>query len=132
MKMLFVMTIVLALPAWAAGDVCPSSPNCVASLVSGSKFIEPFPVSGDGREDFVLLHKILLERKDTTITAADEERITVEFKTALGFVDDGLFVLDQKMKGIQVRSASRSGYWDMGKNRRRLETIRREYLARRP
>jgi len=28
---------------------------------------------------------------------------------------------------IQIRSAARMGYWDMGKNRRRFKEIRSEY-----
>jgi len=52
----------------------------------------------------------------------------VEFRTTLGFVDDGLFVLDVANRVIHVRSAARLGYWDMGKNRRRMEEIRLLYL----
>lgn len=53
--------------------------------------------------------------------------IAVEFKTTFGFVDDGLFILDSDKRLIHVRSAARLGYWDLGKNRRRLEEIRTMY-----
>ncbi len=36
----------------------------------------------------------------------------------LGFVDEGLFMLDSANSFIQVRVASRLRYWDLGKNRR--------------
>jgi uncharacterized protein (DUF1499 family) len=70
------------------------------------------------------LETVLAARPDTTIIAADAVQIRVEFRTLLGFVDDGLFVLDLTNGMIQLRSAARTGYWDLGKNRRRLEDIR--------
>jgi uncharacterized protein (DUF1499 family) len=41
------------------------------------------------------------------------------------FTDDVEFALDDAQKIIQVRSASRVGYSDLGANRKRVETIRR-------
>ena len=130
MKIFIILTILLMMPGCAVSGECPSSPNCVASEETGSKFIEPFPFTGEGLDEFNILKRILEEREDTTIVRAGEGEILVEFKTGLGFVDDGLFVLDREKQLIQVRSASRSGYWDLGKNRRRLEEIRRAYLNR--
>ncbi len=45
----------------------------------------------------------------------------------LGFVDDLEFFWDRKEKVCHVRSASRIGYSDLGKNRRRVEFIRRQF-----
>ena len=106
---------------------CPSSPNCVSSLAADSHRIEPLAIRGDAGDSFARLKTVLAKRKDTTIIAADDAHIRVEFRTTLGFVDDGLFVLDLPNGQIQVRSAARLGYWDLGKNRRRLEEIRDEY-----
>jgi uncharacterized protein (DUF1499 family) len=106
---------------------CPSSPNCVSSQAAGNRFIEPFSVSWDTKAAFDKLREILARRKDATMVNADDKAIRVEFTTTVGFVDDGLFVLDGEKKVIHVRSASRLGYWDFSKNRRRLETIRQEY-----
>jgi uncharacterized protein (DUF1499 family) len=106
---------------------CPYSPNCVSSLADDSHRIEPLAISGDARASFDRLRTVLANRKDTTIIAADDSQILVEFRTPLGFIDDGLFVLDVPNGQIQIRSAARLGYWDMGKNRRRLEEIRGEY-----
>lgn len=103
---------------------CPSSPNCVSSQADDSHHIEPFKITGDAGIAFGKLREILAQRTDTTLVSADEVTIRVEFRTMLGFVDDGLFVLDAANGLIQVRSAARLGYWDMGKNRRRLEEIR--------
>lgn len=103
---------------------CPSSPNCVSSQAADSHHIEPFRITGNAGIAFGKLRKILAQRTDTTLVSADEVTIRVEFRTMLGFVDDGLFVLDAANGLIQVRSAARLGYWDVGKNRRRMEEIR--------
>jgi uncharacterized protein (DUF1499 family) len=50
----------------------------------------------------------------------------VEFRTRLGFVDDGEFALERQARVIHVRSASRVGYSDLGKNRGRVEELRRD------
>jgi uncharacterized protein (DUF1499 family) len=106
---------------------CPSSPNCVSSLASDSHSIEPLRFTGETAAAFARLRDILGKRADTRIIAADDARLQVEFRTALGFVDDGLFAMDAPNGVIQVRSAARVGYWDLGKNRRRMEKIRRQF-----
>ena len=118
------MTSAAANSTAAPLPTCPSSPNCVSSQASDSHHIEPFRITGDAGIAFGKLRRILAERTDTTLVSADEITIKVEFRTMLGFVDDGLFVLDAANGLIQVRSAARLGYWDMVKNRRRLEEIR--------
>ena len=109
--------------------LCPTSPNCVSSQADDNHRIEPFKVTGDARVAFEKLRKILFHRSDTAVVSTDDTMIRVEFRTILGFVDDGLFVLDAANSLIHVRSAARIGYWDMGKNRRRMEEIRQSYLA---
>lgn len=88
---------------------CPPSPNCVSSQAADSHHIEPFKITGDAGIAFEKLRKILAQRTDTLVSA-DEGTIRVEFRTMLGFVDDGLFVLDAANGFIQVRSAARLGY----------------------
>jgi len=39
-------------------------------------------------------------------------------------VDDVEFFVDSSRNLLHMRSASRTGYWDLGVNRKRLETIR--------
>ena len=108
---------------------CPASPNCVSSQTDDKHRIEPFKVTGDARVAFEKLRKILAQRADTTLISSNDTMIKVEFRTMLGFVDDGLFVLDAANSLIQIRSAARRGYWDLGKNRRRMEEIRQSYLS---
>lgn len=106
---------------------CPASPNCVSSQATDSHFIPPLAFTGPPEAAMARLKEILGQRTDTTIIAADSTTIRVEFRTFLGFVDDGLFVLDGPGSLIHWRSAARIGYWDLGKNRRRLEEIRQQF-----
>jgi len=43
------------------------------------------------------------------------------------FVDDVEFMMDTDSRVIHVRSASRTGYSDLGVNRRRVERLRRAF-----
>ena len=63
------------------------------------------------------------------IVQSDPDRITAEFRSAVfGFVDDMEFRFGPP-GAIQLRSASRSGYYDFGVNRERVETIRARFSA---
>src|SRR5512138_1300192 len=73
---------------------CPASPNCVSSLAADSHFIPPLTFTGQPEAAMARLQDLLGQRADTTIIAVDSATIRVEFRTFLGFVDDGLFVLD--------------------------------------
>ena len=106
---------------------CPASPNCVSSQAEDRHRIAPFAVKGDPAQAFKCLHTLLGKRSDTTVVTFDKNMIKVEFRTLLGFVDDGLFLLAPDMAVIHVRSAARMGYWDLGKNRRRMEEVRQQF-----
>jgi uncharacterized protein (DUF1499 family) len=104
---------------------CPAYPNCVSSRADDKRHrIEPLFFSDDPDAAFTRLKRILSLRTDTTIVKETDHYLWVEFRTRLGFVDDGEFLLDPVGRCIQVRSASRLGYSDLGKNRARLEEIR--------
>lgn len=108
---------------------CPSSPNCVSSQAGDERHrIAPLAFSGDPDAAFARLKQVLSGRSDTTIFDDSPDYLRVELRTML-FVDDGEFLLDRTKKVIHVRSASRLGYSDLGKNRSRLEDIRSQYLA---
>ena len=106
---------------------CPASPNCVASQATDQKHrIEPFSFSDAPEEAFARLKQVLEQRDDTTIIEATPGYLRAELRTVL-FVDDGEFLLDSARNVIQVRSASRLGYSDLGKNRSRMEEIRVQF-----
>jgi uncharacterized protein (DUF1499 family) len=109
---------------------CPSTPNCVASqAMDQGHQIEPFRFDGEPDSAFDRLRRILTLRGDTKLIEGDDRYLRVEFRTRLGFVDDGEFLLDREQRVIHLRSAARIGYSDLGKNRSRLEEIRREFSA---
>lgn len=105
---------------------CPSSPNCVCSTDTGrSHHIEPLTVSGKLDTAWQTLHDILGADRSISIVVSDHHYIRAEAKTRLmRFTDDVEFLLDREAGVIDMRSASRVGYSDFGKNRRRLEGIR--------
>ena len=105
---------------------CPSSPNCVSSLASDNHIIPPLKITGGPQAALARLRDLLKKRADATLVSADEAKLQVEFRTFMGFVDDAAFVLDIPGGVIHVRSAARAGWWDLGKNRRRIEEIRKE------
>jgi uncharacterized protein (DUF1499 family) len=110
-------------------SACPSTPNCVSSQAPDEQHrIAPLAFSGDADVAFARLKLILTRRNDTTIIEEHSGYLRVELHTTL-FVDDGEFLLDRGGQVIQVRSASRLGYSDLGKNRSRMESIRRDFSS---
>ena len=108
---------------------CPGSPNCVSSQAENERHrIAPLVFSGDPGTAFARLKQVLSDRSDTSIVDDLPDYLRVELRTML-FVDDGEFLLDRTNKVIHVRSDSRLGYSDLGKNRSRLEAIRSQFLA---
>jgi uncharacterized protein (DUF1499 family) len=108
---------------------CPSSPNCVSSQAADEgHHIAPLVFNGGELDALARLTLVLGRRSDTTIVTEQPGYLRVEFRTTL-FVDDGEFLLDQARGVIQVRSASRLGYSDLGKNRSRMEEIRSQFAA---
>jgi uncharacterized protein (DUF1499 family) len=108
---------------------CPSSPNCVASQAADERHrIAPLAFSGDADAAFARLRSVLGQRPDVTTVEERPGYLRVELRTLL-FTDDGEFLLDRTGGVIQVRSASRLGYSDLGKNRSRMEDIRSLFHA---
>lgn len=105
---------------------CPSSPNCVCSTdVGRSHFIEPLTVTGELDAAWETLRGILGADSSISIVASDNHYIRAEAKTRLlRFTDDVEFLLNREAGVIDMRSASRLGYSDLGKNRSRLEGVR--------
>jgi uncharacterized protein (DUF1499 family) len=129
LTMVILMTVNVQAGPSASLPPCPAKPNCVSSQAADSHRIEPFTFSGDARLAFEKLRNLLALRSDTKLVSSDDTTIRVEFRTALGFIDDGLFLLDTATGTINIRSAARLGYWDLGKNRSRMEEIRRAFAA---
>jgi uncharacterized protein (DUF1499 family) len=109
---------------------CPDSPNCVSSQASDERHrIEPFATGDDPDAAFARLAEIVRRRPDATVINSTDTYLRVELRTTF-FTDDAEFLLDRERRLIQLRSASRLGYSDLGLNRRRIEEIRRQLQHR--
>ena len=105
---------------------CPKTPNCVSSLAEDKQhFIEPIAYQGKTAVTQRELLEILNSFKRVRVVRLEEDYIHAEFiSSVFRFVDDVEFAFDDVNKIIQVKSASRTGYSDLGVNRRRIEKIR--------
>ena len=109
---------------------CPGSPNCVSSQATDEGHrISPLVIHGDPDVAFARLTQLIGSRNGATIIYESSGYLRVELRTAL-FVDDAEFLLDREQRVVHVRSASRIGYSDLGKNRRRMEDIRTLFLRK--
>ena len=134
MGLLFLIFGVQSAPASSLDETavrlgpCPTSPNCVSSLADDpGQRIDPFPLSGPPAETLAGLVRAIGTFPRTAIVFNGEACLRAEFRTRLGFVDDLEFLVDEAQGVVQVRSASRTGYWDLGVNRKRVEALRKVY-----
>lgn len=108
---------------------CPSSPNCVSSRdPNPARRVDPILFTGDPASGWSRLRKVIAEMKGARIAKEELGYLHAEFRSALfGFVDDVEFRMDESAGRIDVRSASRTGKYDFGVNRRRVEEIRARF-----
>jgi len=104
---------------------CPTTPNCVSSQAADEgHFIASLSYSGEKKEAFLRLKKIIESEERILIVTEGENYLHVEFTTMImRFVDDVEFYFPDEPL-IHVRSASRVGYSDLGVNRKRVEHLR--------
>ena len=106
---------------------CPRSPNCVSSQATDERHrIAPLTFADEPDTAWARLRAVLNGRADATLIEEQPGYLRLELRTTL-FVDDAEFLLDPANRVIHVRSASRLGYSDLGKNRSRMEEIRRQF-----
>lgn len=105
---------------------CPSSPNCVSSEAADAKHrIAPLPFSGGPAAAMARLRAVIEAMPRARVVSANDQALHAEFTSLLfRFVDDVDCVVDPSAGVIQIRSASRTGYSDLGVNRKRVEQIR--------
>jgi uncharacterized protein (DUF1499 family) len=108
---------------------CPNSPNCVSTKSNDpGHAMPPLPYLKSGQESMDRLLETVRSMKRATIVSATPSYLHAEFRSALfRFVDDVEFVLEDSARLIHFRSASRTGYYDFGVNRRRMREISHRY-----
>lgn len=108
---------------------CPDRPNCVSSLETGNQHaIEPLRYDENSEHAFSRLKKIIKTMPRTQPVVETNDYLKIEFRTRfLRFVDIVEVKIDEAHHTIHIRSASTTGYWDFGVNRRRVEEIREKF-----
>jgi len=111
---------------------CPASPNCVSSQGTDAEHsVEPIHFGTEPAWAFAQLQQVIAAMPRAQIVRVSATHLRAEFTSAVfRFVDDVDCVLDAPARVIQIRSASRVGYWDLGVNRRRVEAIRAALTSR--
>lgn len=106
--------------------LCPSSPNCVSTQAQDpGHAIAPFRYRKSRAEAKEALKELVRSLSRTKLVEEDESYLHYEFTSLLfRFVDDVEFLFDDDTKTIHFRSASRTGYGDLGVNRTRMEQVR--------
>ncbi len=102
---------------------CPESPNCVSSQAADETHqVEPLPLPPDPE---LAMERALgsLERVTIREKRPGYRWATVESRL-FRFVDDVELLAVPSASHIEVRSASRTGYGDMGVNRQRVQELR--------
>lgn len=103
---------------------CPPSPNCVSSQATDADHrVEPLPFSSP--EPIQQLAEVLQEWPRVQVVTQSEDYLHAEFTSTLfRFIDDVEFYWNAQEGWMEVRSASRLGYSDLGVNRERVEALR--------
>ena len=110
---------------------CPNSPNCVSTQETRKrKKMDPLIYQESTTAAIKKLEKLLASYSNVTLTKKEGNYFHYEFVTRIGkFTDDVEFLFNGETKEIHFRSASRKGYGDFGKNRRRMKKIQKQWKA---
>jgi len=104
---------------------CPGTPNCVGSEYPDSPgWIAPLTFTDSPPQAWARLQDSVQAQGGKIETRTDAYLWATYRSRLFRFIDDVEFRLDSDAQRIQVRSASRLGYSDLGVNRERIETLR--------
>ena len=104
---------------------CPETPNCVSSTASDpARRVDALQVIGAQELAWKVIRDQVAGLARSRIVAEDGQTLHAEISSLLfGFVDDLQLSLDPATGVVELRSASRTGEWDMGVNRRRVDAL---------
>jgi len=108
---------------------CPATPNCVSSVDPDPRHrVAPIGFTGSAQAARQTLLRILRETPRVRLVVSRPDYLKAEFSSAVfGFIDDVEFVIDAQAGVVHLRSASRTGDYDFGVNRRRIERLRAQF-----
>ena len=104
---------------------CPESPNCVSTQTQQqSKQMDPIPFALDIKEIVKIIKSVVEGLPNTRLEKESDHYLHYTFKSKIfRFIDDVEFLIDAEQKFIHFRSASRTGYSDMGVNKKRMTEL---------
>lgn len=107
---------------------CGNKPNCVSSVdTRKSHQVDAFELSEPLELAWRKIKELIASQTGSTVKNESKNYLKAEFKSRFfGFIDDLELHVSDDQSRIEVRSASRVGYSDMGVNRKRVEAIRNE------
>ena len=124
--LLFFLILIMSSHSFATSTdlkVCPNKPNCVSSQANDEHAIAPFILTKTPSINMQQLAALVSQVNGRANISHEKESLHAEFTSRVfGFVDDLDLVINNNT--IHVRSASRTGYYDFGVNRRRVEKLR--------
>ena len=106
---------------------CPDTPNCQCSEYAGDHYIEPVKIDPD---QFTMEQAVeVIKSMDGKLIITENYYIRAEFTTTLlRFIDDFELRFDNESGLLHIRSASRVGHSDLGKNRQRIDKFKSQLL----
>ena len=105
---------------------CPGRPNCVSSEArDAGHAVDPLLLNGDPAAAWEGIRDRVCRLPRIKVVRANDTYLHVTVKSRwFGFVDDLELLWESGTNRVAIRSASRTGYSDLGVNRRRVEQLR--------
>ena len=112
-------------------SACPPERICVCSLASDKRHrIKPLSFKRDAPTAWSIVLQAVTGLPRTRMVDSSDGYLRAECVSAvLRRPADLELLLDRRQSVIHVRSSSRSGWWDLGTNRRRVEALRKDFTA---
>jgi uncharacterized protein (DUF1499 family) len=124
--LLFILILIMSSTSAAKSihlKACPNKPNCVSSQANDEHAIVPFILTKAPLINMKQVATLVSQVGARTNISHEDDKLHAEFTSRVfGFVDDLDLIIDNNT--IHVRSASRTGHYDFGVNRRRVEKLR--------
>lgn len=109
---------------------CPNSRNCVSTMGSPDDkqhYMDPIAFDGEPEEAKSIMRSLLKNDPLAEIEQEDVDYMKAVYKVKLlPFKDDVEFYFGQQ-GFVHFRSASRVGYSDLGKNRKRMKALKEQF-----
>lgn len=102
---------------------CPDTPNCLCSEYQGSHHTQPVAINNSGIN--IQRYIEIIKSMNGELVSFNENYLHATFTTTvMRFIDDFELRIDKTNMLVHIRSASRVGYSDLGKNKNRVSEFK--------